>query len=309
MTSTTLEPAALVTLPRATDLEPWLTESLSRVYGTQTLNTGIKALMSDAAALVAGGHLDPHVSRNTGLRAFASEAGGCARAISLRMAGLMPDDITPELQTTFLIGDMLHDKLQQALLEKYPDSFLSEHSWLKDHISGRADGIYHLPSYKTVLEIKSCSKSSFQYSLWKGPQAKHILQAALSALVFDADTLHLVYIAKEPVKKPKSLQDRLDLPEYLSIFDWELRLDLLTAETERERLTQVARDLAAGTIGDTETAFEYIDDPDLFKAPCSWCRVKPLCKSLGTGTQPLSKVLELYPGHVLPDMTLAVDRP
>jgi hypothetical protein len=157
-----------------------------------------------------------------------------------------------------------------------------------------------------VLEIKSCSKSSFSYALWKGPKANHILQASLSALVFGADHIHIVYICKEPVTKPKHLLGNADIPNPLQIMDWILPLNNDTAQEERERLTTIAKTLASRAIPDTETAFGYIDDPKLFKWPCSYCPVRDICAMLGPGEHPLPKLLELYPHHTLPDMTLAI---
>lgn len=290
--------------PEAIDLETLLSERIALAHGTKTLADGIRAVMVEAAALVDGGYSDEHTSSNTGLRAFASEAGGCARAIGLRMLDLAPMDLTPQLQTTFLIGDILHGHLQKVLADRYP-GFAAEERWYKDHISGRADGLYHLDNYKTVLEIKSCSKSSFSFALWKGPKANHILQAALSALVLGAEKLHIIYVGKEPVKRPRKLDGQPGVPDYISFYEWVLDLDVEVAQTEYDRLSQIAKDVASGILPDTETAYDYIDSPDFFKFPCGWCVNKPQCKELGQGAQPLEKVLTLFPGHTLPNLTLS----
>jgi hypothetical protein len=289
------------------NLHSLLAEQLTRKYGTLTLESGIRAAIADATAKVKAGYAKERSSTNTGLRVHASEAGGCARAIGLRLLGLVPEEITEDLKTTFLVGDLLHEALQAALEEAYP-GFASEHSWLADHISGRADGVYFLQSYKTIVEIKTASKSSFQYSLWKGPRPTHVLQAALSALTLGATKLHLIYIGKEPVKRPKALLGDPTLPDPMSIHDWVLDLEEEGAREEQQRLTRVVHQVAGGDLPDTETAFGWIDQPDNFKSPCSWCRAKPLCKRLGPGVHPITKVLEMHPGHVVPDLTPAVTR-
>lgn len=278
-------------------------EALCRQHGPCILEDGIRLTVQAAAAKIAAGYIRPHSSQNSGLRAFASEAGGCARQIGLRMLDLKPMDITPELAATFEAGDMLHEKMQEGMSILWPELSV-EHSWCKDYISGRADGFYG----NTIVEIKSCSLKSFKYAQFKGPKLDHTLQASLSALHLGASKIHIIYIAKEPAKTAVKTWADAGKPEYISIMDWVQEVDLDATQDEWGRLSTLAVQISEGILGDTENAIEWISDPSTQTWPCKFCAARSLCIDLGPGTQNVARLKAIKPSHTFPDLVLAEDR-
>src|ERR1035437_1151353 len=282
--------------------------ALCRRHGPCTLEDGITLTLQQATLMIAQGYSRPHISQNEGLRAFASEAGGCERAIGLRMLNLKPLDLTPELATTFLAGDLLHDDMQAGLTTLFPDLSV-EHSWCTSGISGRADGVYISDAeISNVVEIKSTSLPGFKYAMWKGPKQDHIFHAGLSALHLGAPDIHIIYISKAPCQTAKKTWADPQTPEFISVMDWFMQIDLDQIQDEWDRLAALAPAVLAGTIGDTVNAQGWIANPEETKWPCAYCAALPLCLQLGEGPQPLAKLLALRPAHEFPVMKIAENR-
>jgi hypothetical protein len=89
--------------------------------------------------------------------ANASSAGGCARAIGFRVAGVESSNpITGDALFNFSLGDHVHDIIQATMLEAIPNAEKEISGVYEDFITVRADLKYLTEDGKLVCgEIKS----------------------------------------------------------------------------------------------------------------------------------------------------------
>lgn len=151
----------------------------------------------------------PYTPSSTGLRVYASEAGGCDRALYYRLKHTQSgEDDHPASVTDAVvwhIGNNLHDEWQAMMARLYPDNFTGEVKWKFPEppalplVSGRCDGLYtDLRDVKLALEIKTMTRFKFEKSVKAGrPYMKHTLQAALSQYMLGAQEVHIVYLCKD----------------------------------------------------------------------------------------------------------------
>src|SRR5262245_50977838 len=78
--------------------------------------------------------------RDAGLHSRASSAGSCARQIAFRiMAQPASNPPGDESLLNFWLGDQIHDLVQTAMMEKYPDAEKELEGWIGDYLSGHLD--------------------------------------------------------------------------------------------------------------------------------------------------------------------------
>lgn len=219
---------------------------------------------------------DAHVSQSDLPHAFASESLGCARKISLRVAGFVvgkdsdPGTLAGGIAKS--IGNHLHGVLQDMLAEQYPD-FDPEVKWDMGTVTGRADGRYTRDGKLTILEIKTVSEWQFRRSFGDdAPEPAHLMQALMSAKAMGAEQVHLVYIRKTGRANEQQL------------LEWTYDYAALRPGVEAEfaRLSTLVTDATNGRIADTEYLGRNIT-PDVSKWPCSYCPASRLCRAMGPG--------------------------
>lgn len=226
------------------------------------------------------------------LHASASSAGTCARAIGLRVANLAPTD-PPEADSlfNFYVGDAIHDVVQRAIVNKWPDSTTETGGLIEDFLVGHSDVLYLADDgEKVVCEIKSTADFGFELATgialksngrWKsktpkpaeGPKREHKLQAGIYALMHGAKYVAIVYVRKTAAK---------DEPV---IFEWRFTTEELkpAAEMEILRLKGIVEMVRGGRVPDREFNGEIITNPNSVRFPCGYCSYKKACLELGAG--------------------------
>lgn len=225
------------------------------------------------------------------LHANASSAGGCTRAIGLKVLGIRPTEpITGDSLFNFYIGDAIHDKIQAAMLAKIPDAEKEVSGVIEDFITCRADLKYPAEDSKIICcEIKSSSDFGFKLATgaklksnaqWnkkdqkpEGPKREHILQVGISAKSMNADYLCIVYARKTAAKDEPIL------------WEWRFKVEDFDSEiqAEIERLKQIVILARAGKIPDREYQGEILQNIEKIRWPCGYCNYLTLCQSLDAG--------------------------
>jgi hypothetical protein len=226
------------------------------------------------------------------LHSSASSAGQCARAIGLRVANLAPTD-PPEADSlfNFFVGDQIHDIVQRAIVNKWPNSTTETGGVIEDFMVGHSDVLYEAEdSEKVVCEIKSTADFGFELATgvalksngrWKsktpkpaeGPKREHKLQAGIYAIMHGAKYVAIVYVRKTAAK---------DEPV---IYEWRFKSEELkdAAEMEILRHKGIVEMVRGGRIPDREYNGEIIANPNSVRFPCSYCNYRQACLSLGAG--------------------------
>lgn len=224
---------------------------------------------------------EDYVSQSDTPHAYASEALTCARKVSLR---IIEADGTKNMSTgtgiTLSIGTHLHDIVQKIMEnnEEYYRAFQGEVRWDDVHLTGRADGLYYdVDGVRTVLEIKSVGDFVNRKAKRSGnPEQAHLIQAALSALYFEADQVHIVYVSKV------SKGDDPSITEWFIPMTGKLVDD---AKEEYNRLYSIAVGAANGRVENRVYDGQLVLDPESTKFPCGWCPFKSTCVAIGPGTK------------------------
>lgn len=147
---------------------------------------------------------------NTLLRG--SDAYGCARRIAfgaMRIPKVVP--YSASTMMAFDNGEHIHTRLQGILAKQFNAELEVPVSY-KHHgldLSGHADAFYETDTAKVVVEIKSMKSYPYLKAAGgidrgrtvepEGPKMEHVIQAGIYAASpqLQADTLHMIYIAKE----------------------------------------------------------------------------------------------------------------
>jgi hypothetical protein len=176
----------------------------------------------------------PHAVPGTRFRH--SDAGGCARKLAYKAAGIPrtdPMDVTGTWNTR--LGTMIHDAWQSALLLRYPDAEIEVVSQCFDEGSGSMDALISVSNYlgygegetlRVSFELKTVGGYKMKSAIGKirrgtppeGPSKEHIIQAALNGLAHDADEVVIGYLAKETLSK--NYDDVPDLGKFCA--EWTL---------------------------------------------------------------------------------------
>lgn len=214
---------------------------------------------------------DPH--------AFASEAGSCLRAIGYRLSGPASRDqgqFSTQTLIAFRVGRIIHEAVEQAIIRTRLNAQV-EVSWDRGLVSGRADATYYTEGgNKVVVEIKTMSPTSFNRAVSDGqPTRENSLQAALSAVVLQAQYQHLIYLNKaaRPGDNP--------------VAEWFYKTERQDALVEFNRLEQAVRLVGAGFLPPRETWSGEVEDPGSSNWPCRYCAFRDACIVAGPGPVPL----------------------
>lgn len=246
------------------------------------------------AEALAGGQ-EPRVRTGaTGMHAYASEAGSCARKMSYDMMAERPG-WTPSL--TQAVAFRLGKNLEEAVLDaaKLQNSSLCRQvPWTLDGglIAGVADGVYLHRATVTqvdtarmlwdelspqvvepaedatvVMEVKSMAQTYFSRAQKYGPELGHILQASMGALALGGQWVHIVYISKG-AKASES-----------PVLEWLLPVDNEAANLARaEQLIAVAA-AKSGVAAPPWQMGDLITRPHPKAPPCLWCNWVERCGS------------------------------
>lgn len=181
----------------------------------------------------------PHAIEGTRFRH--SDAGGCARKIAYKAAGLPatnPMDVTGSWNTR--LGTLIHDAWQEELLERFgsdaevevtsqafPDGSGSMDALIRSWPDGPpTSGPASPPPWVTSFELKTVGGYSFKAAIGKvrrgtppeGPKTDHVIQASLNALAHGADEVIIGYLAKETLSQ--NYDDVDDLAKFCA--EWTL---------------------------------------------------------------------------------------
>ena len=207
----------------------------------------------------------PHVSRNGSPHAYASEAGACARQIGYRLedspCGTDGRESSLPAQIAFAIGDHLHEFVQRAFYELYPDAEF-EKSWDLGYLSGRADVLYMRDGELTVAEIKSTAAGTFG-KIVSSPYSHHLLQASISAVAMGAELAHIIYVNKS---------SRDDVP---GLVEFVMPVDKYNIGVELNRLRNIVENV--DNMRKLRASSEGLTDPTKNKYPCMYCQFRQRC--------------------------------
>lgn len=269
-----------------------------------------------------------HVSSGAQFRA--SDAGGCARKLAYKAAGIAesdPMDITGYWNTT--IGRWLHDQWQQAVDED-PDvhaRFEVEYRFLDGRGIVRVDALIELeqPSPKDqnepftiVYEGKSINGYGFKAAIGKirrgtpaeGPRTGAILQGAIGGLCAGADEVVVGNWAKETLSG-STYDDVDELARFTA--EWTLTREQFEplARTELERVEGILTLLETGLLASRKIpgAPGEIVDPSMGRWEkldpsgltldtgktweCNYCSYQSLCVQTPSGRVPVEQVVEI----------------
>lgn len=276
----------------------------------------------------------PHAVEGTRFRH--SDAGGCARKIAYKAAGLPatdPMDITGSWNTR--LGTLIHDAWQEALQEAYPHAQIEVTSQAFDDGSGSMDALIKIDvpgpdpfaQWVTSYELKTVGGYAYKSAIGKvrrgtppeGPKHDHIIQASLNALAHNADEVVIGYLGKETLSKNYSEVD--DISKLCA--EWTLTREQYEpiARLEIERIEGILKLLDGGEIAArkvpgypgvivnvAEAIYEKDDEVGPFimgtiwnGSFCTYCSHYSLCRAQpgglkAAGRQPLEAMVELRKG-------------
>lgn len=230
-----------------------------------------------------------------------SDAGQCARKIGFASLGYRqtePMDLAGDWVT--YLGTLVHEKLQEALQERWPDAEIEGKSSHMDLTSGHFDALVKLPDGRDVLyELKTKGTYGFDLSVgilrkqWKradpeGPGMGAKIQGALNAVAAGADLLVIGVIGFEAISK--GFAEKIGCSEEDRIMaEWHYTREEFEpwALAELDRLREVKEVLDASTLParwGLDDDMEHTEfDPAKGKFPCTYCSYKSLCEFAGPG--------------------------
>lgn len=164
-----------------------------------------------------------HAREGTRLRH--SDAGKCARALALGLAGFPREPIDDAGVHVMNLGTLVHDAWQAALVEQYGDAVQVEVECQVDGLdaSGHIDAVFYEhyegagnPSIWTIAyELKTMGGFGYKMAVGErgapdGPRHSALTQAALNAYAVDADELVVGVIATEAISKGAAAKKGID---------------------------------------------------------------------------------------------------
>ena len=188
-----------------------------------------------------------------------SWAGSCARQVAYHVAGVEETNPTTVADAwRFWIGKLLHDKVQEQVMAKYPGSTIEGKVRIGEGGSGHFDILVVTPEGKRILiELKSINGTGYKMSVLgkaarerrpEGARVSAIMQGAMYAASLDPlpDELIVAYFSLELVSQQNAMHYLADeyqrfasqwtfsQEDYLVIARDEMRrLDKIVAITER----------------------------------------------------------------------------
>lgn len=193
------------------------------------LSAYVEALQSDRDGRYDGG--DKPTAGGTRLRH--SDAGKCARALSLGLSGFPAEPIDPAGLHVFAMGEALHEKVQQAWHQLYGDDVACEVKVRVDGLdaSGHTDAVFTKVEYadgghdsdagdvysvhRITYELKTIGGFGYKLAVGdrgpaEGPRHSALVQGALNAYADDADELVIGLLATEAISKGQAARKGID---------------------------------------------------------------------------------------------------
>ena len=255
-----------------------------------------------------------------------SSSGKCIRARTLEAHGAMEsDEFSSQTYMAFEIGNAVHKSIQDALdcdgngwyFEAEVPIDLTEVSKKVGHgieefgLSGHCDGIItqNGSGIKTIVEIKTVSGYAAKLA-WPypgndaGPKREHVAQATLYALGVEAESIMLVYVAKEGdyrsgIKAGDIMQWDFHLHETTDYWNGQTPYDIAMNELRHFQYAnryfskgQVAPALVPNDDGELKL---IIDRPEYMQKGgkpwnCSYCNYNTMCRSLSEDEVPVDMI-------------------
>ncbi len=244
-----------------------------------------------------------------------SGAGSCIRARTFGAHGAMEsEEYSAQTYMAFEIGNAIHASIQAALecdgnnwyFESEVPIDLTEVSKKVGHgieefgLSGHCDGIITFDDgTRTILEIKTVSGYAAKLA-WpypgrdEGPKREHVAQAALYALGIEADSILLVYAAKESdyragIKAGNMMQWHLDMHETTDWWNGQTPYDIAMQELRHFQYAaryyakdQIAPTLVPRDNGELKLILDRPEYQQKGAVPwnCAYCQWNTVCRSL-----------------------------
>lgn len=226
-----------------------------------------------------------------------SDAAKCSRAIAFDSMGVEltnPPDLAGEW--VMWLGSLIHEKLQEVIIEVFPGAICEATSRIDDIVSGHADALIVLEDGRRVLfELKTSGAFGFDQAVGlnrkaydrknpAGPRASAKLQGALNAVALDCDLLMIGMISMEAVSK--QLAEKVGFADHDRIMgEWHYDKAEFGpwAQAELARMDEIAMQITAGVlpgpvaIGDEMEAITL--NPHLYRPDfrCVYCSHKDRC--------------------------------
>ena len=189
-----------------------------------------------------------------------SAAHSCSRQQAYRALGAEetePFDVASSWVTG--IGEIIHEKLQDAILEVYPDAQFEVASQVNEHLSGSCDGLLTHGGEKVLIEIKTRGQYPWQKETGigqykqtqpAGPSLAAVAQAGMNALGLEAEYVCMVSLAKEAVSVTKAAKMGITDPYERFAAEWWIPREEWEplALREVERISLIAESLEEGVL-------------------------------------------------------------
>lgn len=255
-----------------------------------------------------------------------SDAGACIRKRTLSAFGAIEsDEFTSQTYMAFDIGNAVHESLQEALatdgngwyFESEVPIDLTEVSKKVGHgveefgLSGHCDGVItqNGSGIKTILEVKSCSGYAAKLA-WpypgrdEGPKREHLAQSVLYALGVEAESVMIVYVAKEGdyrsgIKAGDMMQWDFHLHETTDYWNGQTPYDIAMDELRHFQYAAryYAKDqIAPAFVPDDDGELVLVHDRPEYQQKggkpwnCAYCNYNTMCRSLSENEVPVEMI-------------------
>lgn len=235
-----------------------------------------------------------------------SSVMGCARQLGYVAAGVESTDPMDGASLAITgMGSLLHEDIQKAVAERWPNATFEGKGSVGDLISGHYDIEYG----DEIVEIKTVGAYKFDLSIGlrrsagygkpayikpeggAGPDESHICQAGFNALAHGKSTVRIVYLSREAVSVQKAAEAGLSSVDRFWA-EWVFTEDVWRplVDAERARLEAIRLAVDAGFIPDRQDfdhGKEITPDPDNGWWRCLYCSHAHQCKLDGPGPIPI----------------------
>lgn len=216
-----------------------------------------------------------------GARLRHSSAAKCSRALSFGLAGFVGEPIDAAGLHVMTEGQLLHEQVQQALVDAYGDQCQTEVVCTipEADSAGHIDAVLwtrpptcqcprpeecDCAPHKVALELKTIGGFAFKSAVGErgpaeGPRHSAVVQGSLNAYAVDADELVVAYLATEAISKQAAGRKGFgELARFMAEWTFDREDFVPLAETELRRLGVVLDNVDIGRLSAT-----YIPDPNI----------------------------------------------
>ena len=255
-----------------------------------------------------------------------SDSGACIRKRTLSAFDAMEsDEFSSQTYMAFEIGNAVHKSIQDALdcdgngwyfeaERRSSDLEVSKkvgHGIEEFGLSGHCDGIItqNGSGIQTIVEIKTVSGYAAKLA-WPypgndaGPKREHVAQATLYALGVEAESIMIVYVAKEGdyrsgIKAGDIMQWDFHLHETTDYWNGQTPYDI--AMNELRHFQYASRYFSKGQVAPTLVPNDdgelklIIDRPEYMQKGgkpwnCAYCNYNTMCRSLSEDEEPVEMI-------------------